>query len=172
MIIYMVECGFADKDREAAWNAWYSDHQKDFLDVPEFHSAQRFIAVSPSHPKYRAMYTLESEAAFESPVYKGFRGGNFPLEWRNAINDFHRNLFDGNGLAPAVAQGSCLVVVDEPDSARMKDFDLQIWTAIGLDKSVAQRGIAVVDDARGAALAEERLPRVSVYRPLTQQRHR
>lgn len=172
MIIYMVECDFTDGAREGDWNEWYSKHLKDFMDVPEFKSAQRFIALGRSQPKYRAMYTLESEAAFESPVYKGFKGGNFPVEWRSAITNFYRNLFDGDGMAPAVEQGNCLVVVDEPSAPRVNDIDLKVWNSIGLAKSVARRGIAVVNETRGIALEQEALPRVSVYRPATQQHHR
>ena len=171
-MIYMVECGFAEPDREKAWNEWYSGHLVDFLKVPEFHSAQRFIAVEPSFPKYRAMYTIESEAAFESPVYKGFRGGKFPVEWRSAITDFHRNLFDGNGLAPDLSLQDCLLVADEPSSLRVEDVDLQIWNAVGLDKSVSRRGIAVVSRDKGIALAAQKLPGVSVYTPVTTQKRR
>jgi hypothetical protein len=171
VVVYMVECGFAagQEDLEARWNTWYSGHQKDFLTVKEFLTTQRFIAIGSSFPKYRAMYTLESQAAFESPVYKGFSEGVFPIEWRGAITNFHRNVFDSGTEAPKVDRDSCLVVVDNPDSSSIAGVPLKVWNAVGLDKSVATRGIAVVKAAKGAELDAARLPRVSVYTLVTEQ---
>jgi hypothetical protein len=169
VVIYMVECGFADASREVAWNEWYSGHLRDFLTVSEFRTTQRFIAIGPSSPRYRAMYTLESPAAFENPVYKGFKGGNFPIEWRSAITDFHRNLFDAGMAAPMVDDQSALVIVDDPETDEVAGIRLAIWRAVGLDKSVAIRGLAVIGKANGEALAEKRLPRVGVYAALTGQ---
>jgi hypothetical protein len=169
MVIYMVECGFMDLGREAAWNDWYSGHLQDIMAVPEFRTAQRFIAVGSSVPKYRAMYTLESSAAFESSIYKGFKGGNFPAEWRPAITDFYRNLFDAGTAAPMVDNSSSLIIVDEPVNDTVVGFSLAIWSVVGLDKSVATRGIGIVSKAEGDALAARRLQGIGVYAALTKQ---
>ena len=96
-MIYMVENGFGDPTREAAWNEWYTGHMTHaFRKVPGWRTGQRFRALPPCQPKYRAMYTVDSADVFTSPEYKTTTGGRFPPEWRACIGDVRRNLADGD----------------------------------------------------------------------------
>ena len=167
-MIYMVEHGFADApQQEAEWNAWYSHHATyAFRSVPGWRTGQRFVAIPPSQPKYRAMYTLDSADVLNSPEYKATTGGRFPETWRSLITGFHRNLADGEQM-PAVPMDNALIVADAPASDRdVPEGALQWWNIVGLDRTVARRAIAVVDRASGERLARRMVPGVSVYAPV------
>ncbi len=167
-MIYMVEHDFADAPaQEAEWNTWYSHHATySFRSVPGWRTGQRFIAISPSRPKYRAMYTLDGAEVLNSPEYKATTGGRFPETWRSLIVDFHRNLADGDWM-PAVRMEEALVVVDPPASDRdVPDLELQWWNVVGLEKTIPRRAITVVDRASGDNLSQRVIPGVSVYAPV------
>lgn len=165
-MIYMIENGFADPDREEAWNAWYSHHVREsFRDVPGWLTGQRFRALPPSHPKYRAMYTVADAAVMTSPEYKATTGGRFPADWLPSITHFHRNLFDKD-QAPVVPMDHCLVVVE---SDNYPDVAFERWPVAGLDRSVPWRGIAVVPRTAGLALARRAGPNLGVYEPIFEQ---
>jgi hypothetical protein len=167
-MIYMVEHGFSDApQQEAEWNAWYSEHATfAFRSVPGWRTGQRFVAIPPSHPKYRAMYTLDHADVLNSPEYKSTTGGRFPEAWRSLITDFHRNLADGDEM-PAVPMDKALVVVDPPAAdPDLAGIALRWWNVVGLERTVARRAIAVVDRATAEALARRALPGVSVYAPV------
>jgi hypothetical protein len=170
-VIYMIENGFADPQREPAWTEWYSHHvSHSFRPVPGWRTGQRFQAIAPSFPKYRAMYTVESEDVMYSKEYKATTGGRFPADWLPFITDFHRNLFDGNGRAPAVPMDACLVIADPPATvAELPDVPIEWWKVVALDKSVPYRGVGVVSRAEGEEILRRRIPAVGVYRPIFEQ---
>jgi hypothetical protein len=166
-MIYMVENDIADPSREAAWNTWYSAHvQRAFRTVPGWRTGQRFVAVPPSHPKYRAFYTVEAAGVMESDAYKATTGGRFPEEWRGLITSFQRNLADGESM-PAIAMGQRLIVVDSPAGGEaLPAVPLQWWNIVGLDRSVRRRAIGIASEQEGNAIASQSLPGVGVYAPL------
>jgi hypothetical protein len=167
-MIYMVEHGFAgDPAKETAWNEWYSDHATNaFRRVPGWRTGQRFVALPPSQPKYRAMYTLDNAEVLNSPEYKATTGGRFPEAWRSMIVGFHRDLMDGDRM-PAVPMQDALVVVDPPGAdAQLPGVELRWWNVVGLERTVERRAIGVVDRATGEAIARRQLPGVAVYAPV------
>ena len=167
-MIYMVENGFADApQQEADWNTWYSDHATySFRSVPGWRTGQRFVAIPPSQPKYRAMYTLAHANVLTSPEYRATTGGQFPETWRSLILDFHRNLADGE-IMPAVRMDEALVVADSPaGDGDVPGVALQWWNVVGLEQTVARCAIGVVDRTTGEALARRAAPGVSVYAPV------
>ncbi|MFM9941297.1 MAG: hypothetical protein ACKVP7_17580 [Hyphomicrobiaceae bacterium] len=61
---------------EEEFNAWYdSEHIPERLSVPGFLTGLRYVAVS-GHPRYLAMYDLESYAVLQSPAYNKVGYGN------------------------------------------------------------------------------------------------
>lgn len=169
-MIYMIENGFADERREADWNHWYSHHVRhSFKPVPGWRTGQRFRAIPPSHPKYRAMYTVENVEVMYSNEYKATTGGRFPQDWLPAITDFHRILFDGE-WAPAVPMDGCLVVAEPPAlAADLSDIPLTWWNVVDLDRSVDRRGVAVVDRSKGEVIAHRGVSGLGVYVPIFEQ---
>lgn len=169
-MIYMIENGFSDPAREEAWSKWYTHHVTNtFRSVPGWRTGQRFRAIPPSFPKYRAMYTVETADVMRSKEYKATTGGRFPAEWLPCITNFQRNLFDAV-RAPAVPMDGCLIVA-EPQSANadLSDIPLAWMPCVDLDKSVERRGIAVVSRAKGEEVAKRAIPGLGAYVPIFEQ---
>ena len=166
-MIYMVEHDVSDSAREAAWNVWYSNHAMyGFRKVPGWRTGQRFVAIPPTEPKYRAMYTIENADVLTSAAYKATTGGRFPEEWRTMIVDFHRNLADADWM-PAVEKDQSLIVCDNPAAeAELNDVKLQWMNIVGLEKTVSRRAIAVTDRSTGEAIAARKITGIGAYTPV------
>jgi hypothetical protein len=169
-MIYCVELAFAQPAREREWSDWYSRHLGVLLSVPGFGSAQRFVSVTPCRAPYLAAYSVTSAEVFDSGPYRARGGRASPGEWVPLMINWDRNVFDGCVEMPAVAADQYLAVVDRPPQALAQcSIPLQPLQCVGLDRTVASRGIAVLsasEYAGYAALAGEDL---RFYRSLTPQ---
>lgn len=162
-MIFMSQSGLVTDGREADWDRWYVGHLAVMLSVPGVRSTQRFRCAAAGHPPSLAMYSIASAAVFEDPYYLGVRGMG---EWLPLIDRrwYRRNLFDGALMAPPVADHEVLLVCDS-EAPRAAPHGLEVlWlTSVGLDRSTAYRGIAVIE-ARDAAVP----PGYALYRPVTE----
>jgi hypothetical protein len=161
-MIFMSQSGLTDNSRAADWDTWYVEHLRIMLTVPGIFSAQRFITDSPGYSPSLAMYSIAGAGVFEDPYYRSVRGLG---EWLPLVDRryYQRNLFAGLDRAPAVASSARLLVADRShEDATLADLALTWLACVGIDRSTALRGIAVVD-----ALPAWRAG-VAVYRPLTE----
>lgn len=171
-MIYCVELAFSLPEREAAWSAWYSRHLGVLLSVPGFSTAQRFQSIAPCRAPYLAAYSVTSGDVFESAPYRQRGGRASPGEWAPLMVNWDRNLFDGLSHMPAVAPDQVLAVVDAaPHALTAFPLALQTLHCVGLDRTVQNRGIAVLTAAAYAAVAAQAGEHVRFYRPLTPQLH-
>jgi hypothetical protein len=165
-MIFTSESGLTDPGRLAEWDAWYLGHLAAMAAVPGISSAQRFRALCGGVPPSLAMYTVASPAMFESEAYLLARGmGPFVPVVDERLH--RRNLFDGLDVAPQVAADGILLVADraeaQPDAAGL------IWLrAVGLDCSMAYRGIAVFRDLGSAREMAGWLGGAALYAPMTE----
>jgi hypothetical protein len=166
----MVACRFADPAREAEWNEWYSGHLPTLLSVPGIRTAQRFRELGSPHPLYRAVYTLDSPDVFESAAYRDRKGGRFPPEWRPLVVDHSRDILAGLDEAPAVADGEFLAVCNSRAAGAGLGVAPTWLEAVGLDKSVAGLGLAVLDRTKADVLAASRHEGVTLFERLTEQK--
>lgn len=165
----MVECNFADEPREAAWNTWYTGHLTRIMTlVPGIRTAQRFRGLPGASPKYRALYEIDSGDVFNTEGYRKIPGGNFPLEWRDSICDWHRNLLEGLKTPPEVPLDRRLLMVFDSKAPGIDD-DIQVsWvTAAGLDRSIPECGIAVIGRDVADELVRRQCRGLAIYEPLT-----
>ena len=103
MMIYTVECSFADPGSEAQWNDFYTlEKLPALISVVGFHTSQRFKALTDGCPVYLAVHTMDGLDVLVGEEYRRKGGGNF-ASWQQHITDWHRNLYSDIGLAPAVA---------------------------------------------------------------------
>src|ERR1700687_5572210 len=110
-MIFTSESGLTDPSRMAEWDAWYQGHLAAMAAVPGITSAQRFRALDEGPPPSLAMYTVASPAVFDSEIYLRTRGmGPFVPLVDGRLH--RRNLFDGLGVAPDVAEGGILLIAD------------------------------------------------------------
>ena len=181
-MIHVVECGFADRSREAEWNVWYSGPKLDkLLTVPDFLSAQRFKALDDRPAPYLNVTAVTSARIFTSPDYRDGGGGRFGPWDLDLLVDWTRRLFSGLDDIPAVPMEIRLAMLDlAPENA--PDLGLQFnWLVsldwhqetgyedgIALDGSVPHRGIAVTDPATAADLPA--IPELRVFQPLCPKR--
>jgi RimJ/RimL family protein N-acetyltransferase len=165
-MIFTSESGLADPASLAAWDEWYLGHLAAMVAVPGIASAQRFRALDDGPPPSLAMYSIASPAVFENELYLKSRGmGPFvPLIDRR---HYRRNLFAGLDAAPAVAADAILAVLDR-DSPDPTAAGITWLEAVGLDRSTAYRGIAVLPSLAAAREATHAWAgAVALYAPHT-----
>lgn len=170
-MLYAVEMNFTQPARQAAWDAWYLEHLDILLTVPGIHTAQRFRCEDLSPAPYLAIYSVDGPEVFVSPAYRERGGRDSTGEWKSVMVNWDRNLYDGLGRAPAVADAEVLLLTEAQPAAVATSGVAFCWLhAVGLDRTVMRRGLTVVDVAHGRRIAQDSAGRVRVYRPLMAQR--
>jgi hypothetical protein len=169
-MLYVVEMDFVEPSRQAEWDAWYVEHLHVLLAVPGFHTAQRFVCLSPWRAPWLAIYSVDAPEVFESAPYRARGGRDSTGEWKPLMRHWDRNVYDGLERAPAVGDDQALLLADaEPASVRGLGIGYCWLDAVGLDRTVRRRGLAVVDAALGRRLALGRMDTVRAYCPLMAQ---
>jgi hypothetical protein len=150
-MIFMSQSGLIDPSRDADWDRWYLEHLRIMASVSGVESAQRFKTTTPNHSPSLAMYSMQSARVFEDPYYLSIRGLG---EFRELVDSryYHRNLFAGLDLAPAVSPEQVLLVWDVVTPREARGFEFAWLEAVAIDKSTPFRGIAVIDAARVSAV--------------------
>ncbi len=167
-MFYTVECNYTDPESEQEWNAFYSLKKLPALiSVTGFRSSQRFKALKPGCPRYLAIHTLKYAEVITSEEYRLKGGGNFS-RWQNHITDWHRNLYEGDGTAPAVASNEILLLSTQPlsliEALGCRALTMQ---ASGLERMPARRIAYVMTREIAVQLAD--MPGAYLYEPLTPQ---
>jgi hypothetical protein len=143
-MIYMVEMALLDTARRVEWDAWYVAHQHRLLSIPGIRASQRFEAIHAAPSPFVALHQVDSPDVFTSASYRSQAGPTNTGEWQAKMNSWHRNLFD-RAHTPDVPGDARLVVVEDDATAEVPDVT---WMeAIGLDRSVRRRGLAVAAPA-------------------------
>ena len=140
-------------------------HQHTLLSIPGVHASQRFETIHKTDSPFVALHEVDSPEIFASPAYRDRAGPTNTGEWQTKMRNWHRNVFDGVEHTPDVASDSRLLVVEAEGRMALPDGVGVAWmSAVGLDRSVARRGLAVVPDA--AAHRFVGTPGVRVLKPL------
>jgi hypothetical protein len=173
-VLYMPEMDMPEAALLEAWHAWYGAHLDKLLAIPGFRSAQRFVCTTPHPAPYVAIYALDSADVLTSDAYLAKAGPASAGEWRARMTNWRRNLFAGVDDAPRVEQDGWLAVIDrETDDAPPLPARCQRLRPIGLDRSVAERGLLTGTRADAPPPPAHN---IRVCRPLTpwltQDRHR
>ncbi len=146
-MIYMVEMALLDTARRAEWDAWYVAHQHRLLAIPGFRASQRFETIHPTESPFVALHEVDSPDIFTGPCYRANGGPNNTGEWQAKMGHWRRNLF-GADHTPDVPMNARLVVVEEGGGPRLPGHMSVRWMeAVGLDRSVSRRGLAVMPPA-------------------------
>ena len=163
-MIFMSQSGLTDPNRSADWDAWYLEHLRVMASVEGIESAQRFKTASPNYSPSLAMYSVESAAVFQDPYYLSIRGMG---EFKELVDKsyYHRNLFSGLDLAPAVSADQVLLVWDATSARPAHGLEFVWLEAIAADRSVPWRGIAVITAARARTVPETL--GIACYAPVT-----
>jgi hypothetical protein len=162
-VIYMVEMALLDLPRRADWEAWYTAHQHRLLALPGFRASQRFETIHAAASPFVALHEVESAEVFTSAPYRAQAGPGNTGEWQAKMDNWHRNLFDAE-QTPDVGPDTRLVVVEAGAAAIPGRLAVTWMQAVGLDRSVPRRGLAVTTPAVADGLAGA--PGVRVLKPL------
>jgi len=170
-MLYIVELDFTQPTRKAEWDAWYMEHVDVLLSVPGIHTAQRFVCLTLWPAPYLAIYSVESPEVFESTPYRARGGRDSTGEWKSLMVNWDRNLFAGIERAAAVTFGQLLLLTEaDPAAVGRVGVDFSWLDVVGLDRTVARRGLAVVEEMRGRYIAGDGQGLVRAYRPTMSQR--
>lgn len=163
-MIYMVEMALLDTARRAEWDAWYVAHQHRLLSIPGFRASQRFEAIHAAESPFVALHEVASPEIFTGPTYRAKAGPSNTGEWQAKMNTWHRNLFD-MAHSPDAPMDARLVVVENDAASLLPDGSPVKWmNAVGLDKSVGRRGLAVMPPATADQLVGA--PGIRVLKPI------
>jgi hypothetical protein len=162
-MIYMVEMALIDVARRVEWDAWYLSHMKKLISIPGIVATQRFESLTPHESPFVALHQVTGPEVFTSVAYRAKAGPGGTGEWRERMNNWHRNLLSGIDQTPDVPMEGALVVVEAGVSV---PIPVQWTESVGLDRSVQRRGIAVVA-SRAEAATLSGCPGVRVCKPLT-----
>jgi hypothetical protein len=153
-----------DTARRAEWEAWYVGHQHRLLSIPGIRASQRFEALHAAASPFVALHQVDSADVFTGPTYRAKAGPTNTGEWQTKMNNWHRNLFDREHT-PDVAMDARLLVIEPDGGAALPSTISVAWMkAVGLDRSVERRGLAVLP--AGAAQGLTGAPGIRVLRPL------
>jgi hypothetical protein len=145
-MIYMVEMALLEIARRVEWDAWYVAHQHRLLSIPGIHASQRFECLHAAASPFVALHEVDGPEVFTSDAYRAGAGPSNTGEWQAKMNNWHRNVFRGIEHLPVVPMDARLVVV-EAEAVVPRDVDVRWMEAVGLDRSVLRRGLAVVAPA-------------------------
>lgn len=168
-MFYTVECSYTDAESEAEWNAFYSQRKLPALiSVTGFTTSQRFRALNAGCPAYLAIHTVNDADVLSSEEYRLKGGGNFS-RWQSCITDWHRNLYAGEGLAPALSANDILLLSAKPigflaSELGYRGLEMQ---AVALDKTPAYRMAYFLPAAIASPFTD--MPGVYLYESLTPQ---
>lgn len=169
-MLYMVDVDFAQAALQAEWDAWYMRHIEVLLSVPGVRTAQRFKCLTRCPSPYLTIYSVGSARVFESEGYREQGGRGSTGKWQPFMTNWHRNLFDGLAVAPAVSEQMHLLVTEsQPDEIADCGCEFSWLGNAGLDRTVPWRGIAVASIANASRITEKAMGQVRAYRPLTPQ---
>lgn len=162
-MIYMVEMALIDLSRRVEWDAWYLSHMKLLISIPGIEATQRFESLGQHPSPFVALHQVTGPDVFTSDAYRAKAGPTGTGEWRERMNNWHRNVLRGIDETPDVPESGALVVVEDGADAPLP---LRWTEAIGLDRTVTRRGFAVVPNLADAIGLLGR-PGIRVCRPLT-----
>src|SRR5215510_4797291 len=163
-MLYMVEMDFVQPARQAAWDAWYIHHLQVLLTVPGFRTAQRFICTTPHAAPYLAIYTVDSPAVFDSAAYRARGGRDSTGEWKPSMVNWDRNVFAGIDRAPIVSESDLLLLTEDAHAVQSHAEIAFSWlTAVGLDRTVSRRALAVTKAHRVQYLARSDAGPIRAY---------
>lgn len=167
-MIYMVEMAFGHAAHEAEWNAWYLAHIRVLLTVPGFRASQRFQAIVPNPSPYLALHEVASAALFDSSAYRSRGGPSSVGHWRELQSNWHRNLLEGLDATPEVPADKVLLMIRDAGIVPLPGGTTVEWlNGVGLDRSVARCGLAIIDDPAPLFGLAQRDDRIRLFRPIS-----
>lgn len=143
-MFYMVEINFPHPERQAEFDAWYDAHLTKIITVPGFLSAQRFVSVAPAASPNLAIYALQSAEVLTSAPYKAKFGPQAAGSLGAQFTNWFRNILSGMTVMPEIPSDGWIAVMDRrTQAAPPLEAGYTPLTPVGLDRSIAERGLLI-----------------------------
>jgi len=166
-MIYMVEMGFSAPGLRAEWDAWYLSHMKMLITIPGIRATQRFEALTAHLQPFVALHEVDGPEVFESAAYRAKAGPASTGEWQARHTNWKRNVLAGLENTPDVPMTGFLIIAESgAEGGLPPGVAMHRVEAVGLDRSVTRRFIAVTDQPSAAVHAIGK-PGIRVLKPLT-----
>src|SRR5205823_5259349 len=147
----------------------YLAHIRVLLTVPGFRASQRFQAVVEAAAPYLALHEVSGPEMFASAAYRSRGGPASTGEWRQLQTNWRRNLLEGLDETPDVPADRHVLLLDEArDAALPAGIGVTWLRGVGLDSTVKECGLAVLNDPAPVLGLARHDPRVRVYRPISE----
>jgi len=150
---YMVEMRYPESESRDELDDFYARHIAMLLTIEGFQSAQRFVCDHPARAPFMAIYKLADSSVMTSENYTA-KAGRMSVNptMRARMTNWDRNLVDGDIGGMTVAMGGWMVLIDrlDPASPPLPDGFAPL-RIIGLDKTIAERGVCFGDTGAPAA---------------------
>jgi len=166
-MIYMVEMGFSAPGLREKWDEWYLSHMKMLITIPGIRATQRFETLHDHPQPFVALHEVDGPDVFESAAYRAKAGPASTGEWRALHTNWQRNVLAGLENTPDVPMNAFLLIAEDGAEGGMPPgVTVHRVEAVGLDRSVVRRFIAVTDQP---SVADRTIgkPGIRVLKPLT-----
>ena len=142
---YMVEMHYPLDDDRGKFNAFYDKHISMLLSIDGFLSAQRYECTHAATSPFLAVYKQRDAGVLTSENYTS-RAGRDSVDpvFKAKMTNWHRNLVEGDISDMDLDDTGWLVLIDrESDDAPALPAEFTSLEIVGLDASIAERGVLV-----------------------------
>ncbi len=170
---YMVEMHYPATEDRALFDKFYGKHISMLLTIDGFLSAQRYECAHEAKAPFMAIYRLRDPDVMTSTNYTSKAGrDSVNPTFRAKMTNWDRNLVRGDIETMDVADDGWMVLIDRQaaDSPELPD-GFSALEIIGLDSTIAQRGVRIGDNGDPAAPAATEGWTVRTFRPIHAPRH-
>jgi len=164
----MVEMHYPlDEDREK-FNEFYHKHITMLLSIEGFMSAQRYECTHDAEAPFLAVYKHRDASVITSKNYTS-RAGRDSVDpvFKAKMSNWDRNMVDGDITDMNVSEDGWLVLIDRlTNNSPPLPEGFTSLKIIGLDATIAERGIKIVENGEPEALAAHEKWSVRRFRPI------
>ena len=154
---YMVEMHYPINDDRTKFNEFYNKHISMLLTIDGFRSAQRYECTHEARAPFLAVYRLREPGVMTSENYTS-RAGPTSVDpaFKAKMTNWDRNLVTGDIETMEVADDGWMVLIDRlsAESPHLPKAFTSL-TIIGLDTTIAERGVLIGAEGEPAIPAEE-----------------
>ncbi len=169
----MVEMHYPATEDRALFDEFYDKHISMLLRIDGFLSAQRYECTHEARAPFLAVYRLRDPGVMTSENYTSKAGPtSVDPEFKAKMTNWDRNLVQGDIDTMDVSDSGWMVLIDRlsPDSPPLPEgfTPLEI---IGLDTTIAERGVMIRADRGPAEPAAQEGWSVRCFRAIHAPRH-
>ena len=150
---YMVEMHYPPTEDRVRFDKFYNKHISMLLTIDGFQSAQRYETTHEARAPFMAVYRLRGPEVMTSRNYTSKAGPtSVDPDFKAKMTNWDRNLVTGDIETMDVPDDGWMVLIDRLtlDSAPLPD-DFTPLEIIGLDSTIAERGVRVGESGDPAA---------------------